>query len=89
LVDFVTYIRRMCSGFLSLPYSSQLREQECQEGVAASPEGSTSGESSSETGEGSDGSSSSSSSSSSSNDGDNGEPVREREEDSPKVDVTN
>jgi hypothetical protein len=76
----------MCSGFLSLPYSSQLREQECQEGVAASPEGSTSGESSSETGEGSDGSSSSSSSS---NDGDNGEPVREREEDSPKVDVTN
>jgi hypothetical protein len=84
LVDFVTYIRRMCSGFLSLPYSSQLREQECQEGVAASPEGSTSGESSSETGEGSDGSSSSSS-----NDGDNGEQVREREEDSPKVDVTN
>jgi hypothetical protein len=75
----------MCSGFLSLPYSSQLREQECQEGVAASPEGSTSGESSSETGEGSDGSSSSSSS----NDGDNGEQVRECEEDSPKVDVTN
>jgi hypothetical protein len=60
-----------------------LREKEYQEGVAASPEGSASGESSSETGEGSDGSSSSSS------DGDDGEQVPEREEDSPKVDVTN
>jgi hypothetical protein len=71
--------------FLTLLFPSQLREKEYQEGVAASPEGSTSGESSSETGEGSDGSSSSSSS----NDGDDGEQVREREEDSPKVDVTN
>jgi hypothetical protein len=59
-----------------------LREKECQEGVAASPEGSASSESSSETGDGSDGSSSSS-------DGDDGEQVPEREEDSPKVDVTN
>jgi hypothetical protein len=73
--------------FLTFSFLSQLREEENREGTTAPPEGSASGEGSSETGEGSDGSSSSSSSSS--NDGDDGEQVQEGEEDSPKVDVTN
>jgi hypothetical protein len=72
--------------FLTFSFLSQLREEENREGTTAPPEGSASGEGSSETGEGSDGSSSSSSSS---NDGDDGEKVQEGEEDSPKVDVTN
>jgi hypothetical protein len=70
--------------FLTLFFLSQLREKENQEGAAASPKGSTSGESSSESGE--DGSGGSSSSSDGGNDG---EQVLEREEDSPKVDITN
>jgi hypothetical protein len=69
--------------FLTLFFLLQLREKEDQEGAAASPEGSTSGESSSESGE--DGLGSSSSSSDGGNDG---EQVPEPEEDSPKVDVT-
>jgi hypothetical protein len=73
--------------FLTLFFLSQLREKENQEGAVASPEGSTSGESSSGSGE--DGSGGSSSSSSSSDGGDDGEQIPEREEDSPKVDVTN
>jgi hypothetical protein len=68
-------------------FLSQLNEEENREGTAASPEGSTSGKGSSESGE--DGSGGSSSSSSSSDDGNDGEQIREREEDSPKVDVTN
>jgi hypothetical protein len=60
-----------------------LREEENREGTAASPEGSTSGEGSSESDE--DGSGGSSSS----DDGNNGGQVPEREEDSPKLDVTN
>jgi hypothetical protein len=64
-----------------------MREKKNQEGVAASPEGSTSGESSSGSGE--DGSGGSSSSSSSSDGGNDGEQIPEREEDSPKVDITN
>jgi uncharacterized membrane protein YgcG len=73
----------------SSPFSflSQLREEENREGIAASPEGSTSDEGSSESGE--DGSGGSSSSSSSSGDGNDGGQVPEQEEDSPKVDVTN
>jgi hypothetical protein len=72
--------------FLTFSFLSQVREEENREGTTAPPEGSASGEGSSETGKGSDGSSSSSSSS---NDGDDGEQVQEGEEDSPKVDVTN
>jgi hypothetical protein len=68
--------------FLTLFFLSQLREKENQEGVVASPEGSTSGEGSSESGE--DGSGGSSS-----DGGNDGEQVPEREEDSPKVDITN
>jgi hypothetical protein len=69
----------------------QLNEEENLENVVASPEGSTSGEDSSNSGEGgSSGSSGSSSSSSSSSDGgSDGEQAPEREDDSPKVDVTN
>jgi hypothetical protein len=69
-------------------FLSQLNEEENQQGTAACPEGSTSGEGSSESGEDSSGGSSSSSSSSS-DDGNGGEQVTEREGDSPKVDVTN
>jgi hypothetical protein len=73
--------------FLTFSFLSQLREEDNREGTTASPERSASGEGSSETGEGSDGSGSSSSSSS--DDGDDSKQVPEREEDSPKVDVTN
>jgi hypothetical protein len=68
-----------------LPYPSQLNEEEDRENIAASPEGSTSGEYSSDSGEeGSGGSSSSSSSDEGSNDGQ----ASGRDESSPKVDVT-
>jgi hypothetical protein len=61
---------------------SQLNEKEDREDIAASPEGSASGEDSSDSGEGgSGGSSSSSSSDEGSNDG------QASGEDSPKVDV--
>jgi hypothetical protein len=66
----------------------QLNEEENLENVVASPEGSTSGEDSSNSGEGGSGGSSSSSSSSSDG-GSDGEQAPEREDDSPKVDVTN
>jgi hypothetical protein len=66
----------------------QLNEEENLENVVASPEGSTSGEDSSNSGEGGSGGSSSSSSSSS-NGGSDGEQAPEHEDDSPKVDVTN
>jgi hypothetical protein len=72
---------------LTFAFLCQLKEEENREGTAASPEGSISGEGSSESGE--DGSDGSSSSSSSSDDGSDGGQVPEREEDSPKVDVTN
>jgi hypothetical protein len=66
-------------------FLSQLNEEENRENIAASPEGSTSGEDSSNSGEGGSGSSSSSSSDEDSNDGQ----VSEHEDSSPKVDVTN
>jgi hypothetical protein len=72
--------------FFTLTFLSQLNEEENREDIAASPEGSTSGEGSSDSGEGGSGSSSSSSSS----DGDSDdEQAPEQEDDSPKVDVTN
>jgi hypothetical protein len=70
-----------------LPFFSQLNEEENREDIAASPEGSTFGEGSSDSGEG--GSGGSSSSSSSSNGGSDGEQAPEQEDDSPKVDVMN
>jgi uncharacterized membrane protein YgcG len=79
--------------FFELPshlpfFLSQLNEEETREDIAASPEGSISGEDSSNSGEG--GSGGSSSSSSSSSDGDSGDgQASEHEDDSPKVDVTN
>jgi hypothetical protein len=77
--------------FLKFPlhlfsYPSQLNEEEDCENIAASPEGSTSGEDSSDSGEG--GSGGSSSSSSSSDDGSNDGQASGRDESSPKVDVT-
>jgi hypothetical protein len=67
-------------------FLSQLNEEENRENIFASPEGSTSGEDSSNSGEGgSGGSSSSSSSDAGSNDGQSSE----HEDNSPKVDVTN
>jgi hypothetical protein len=69
-------------------FLSQLNEEENREDIAASPEGSTSGEDSSNSGEG--GSCGSSSSNSSSSDGgSDGEQVPEHKDDSPKVDVMN
>jgi hypothetical protein len=64
-------------------FLSQLNEEENREDIAASPEGSTSGEGSSDSGEGGSGGSSSS------DGGSNGEQAPEQEDDSPKVDVTN
>jgi hypothetical protein len=73
--------------FFTFTFLSQLNEEENREDIAASPEGSTSDEGSSDSGEGGSGGSSSSSSSS---DGDSdGEQAPEQEDDSPKVDVTN
>jgi hypothetical protein len=67
-------------------FLSQLNEEENRHDIAASPEGSTSGEDSSNSGEGgSGGSSSSSSSDEDSNDGQ----ASGRDDSSPKVDVTN
>jgi hypothetical protein len=71
---------------LPSPFLSQLNEEENHEDIAVSPEGSTSGEGSSDSGE--DGSGGSSSSSSN-DEGSNGEQVPEQEDDSPKVDVMN
>jgi hypothetical protein len=69
-------------------FLSQLNEEENRENITASPEGSTSGEDSSNSGEGGSGGSSSSSSSSSDEDSNDGQ-ASEREDSSPKVDVTN
>jgi hypothetical protein len=66
-------------------FPSQLNEEENRENIAASPEGSTSGEDSSDSGEG--GSGGSSSSSSSSDGGSNDGQASGRDESSPKVDV--
>jgi hypothetical protein len=65
----------------------QLNEEKNRENIAASPEGSTSGEDSSNSGEG--GSGSSSSSSSSSDAGSDDGQSSEHEDNSPKVDVMN
>jgi hypothetical protein len=78
--------------FLEFPshlpfFLSQPNEEENCEDIAASPEGSTSGEDSSNSGEG--GSGGSSSSSSSSDGGSDGGQASEHEDNSPKVDVTN
>jgi hypothetical protein len=72
--------------FFTFTFLSQLNEEEDREDIAASPEGSTSGEGSSDSGEGGSGGSSSSSSS---DGGSDGEQATEHEDDSPKVDVTN
>jgi hypothetical protein len=64
-------------------HRQQLNEKEDRENIAASPEGSASGEDSSDSGEG--GSGSSSSSDEGSNDGQ----ASGRDESSPKVDVMN
>jgi hypothetical protein len=66
---------------------SQLNEKEDRENIAASPEGSASGEDSSDSGEG--GSGGSNSSSSSSDEGSNDGQASGRDESSPKVDVLN
>jgi hypothetical protein len=68
-------------------FVSQLNEEENRENIAASPEGSTSGEDSSNLGEG--GSGGSSSSSSSSEAGCDDGQSSEHDDNSPKVDVTN
>jgi hypothetical protein len=68
-------------------FLSQLNEEENRENIAASPEGSTSGEDSSDSGEG--GSGGSSSSSSSSDEGSNDGQASRHEDSSPKVDVMN
>jgi hypothetical protein len=69
-----------------LSYPCQLNKEEDRENIAASPEGSTSGEDSSDSGEGGSGGSSSSSSS---DEGSNDGQAFGRDESSPKVDVTN
>jgi hypothetical protein len=69
-------------------FLSQLNEEENRENITASPEGSTSGEDSSNSGEGGSGGSSSSSSSSS-DEGSDGGQASEHEDNSPKVDITN
>jgi hypothetical protein len=65
--------------FFTFTFLFQLNEEENREDIAASPEGSTSGEGSSDSG----------GSSSSSDGGSDGEQAPEQEDDSPKVDVTN
>jgi hypothetical protein len=75
--------------FLEFPlhlllYPSQLNEEEDRENIATSPEGSTFGEGSSDSGEEGSGSSSSSS-----DEGSNDGQASGRDESSPKVDVTN
>jgi hypothetical protein len=91
LFDFVTCACHRCfslsnSLHIRLSFFSQLNEEENRENIAASPEGSASGEDSSNSGEGgSGGSSSSSSSDAGSNDGQSSE----HEDNSPKMDVMN
>jgi hypothetical protein len=70
--------------FFTFTFLFQLNEEENREDIAASPEGSTSGEGSSNSGEGVSGGSSSSS-----DGGSDGEQAPEHEDDSPKVDVMN
>jgi hypothetical protein len=89
LYDFVTCAGYRCFCFLSslyilLFFPSQLNEKEDCENIAASPEGSTSGEDSSDSGEGGSGASSSSSSS---DEGSNDGQASGSDESSPKVDV--
>jgi hypothetical protein len=91
LYDFITCTGYRCFSFLSSLYillfsPSQLNEKEDHENIAASPEGSTSGEDSSDSGEGGLGGSSSSSSSSS-DEGSNDGQASGHDESSPKVDV--
>jgi hypothetical protein len=91
LHDFVTCIGYRCfslsnSLYICFFFLSQLNEEENRESIAASPEGSTSGEDSSDSGEGGSGGSSSSSSS---DDGSNDGQASERKDSSPKVDVMN
>jgi hypothetical protein len=74
--------------FLTFAFPSQLNEEENREDPAASPEGSTSGEDSSDSGE-RDLGSGSSSSSSSSDEGGIDKQASGRDDISPKVDVTN
>jgi hypothetical protein len=69
-------------------FPSQLNEEEDRENIAASPEGSTSGEDSSDSGERGSGGSSSSGSSSR-DEGSNDKQSSGRDESSPKVDVMN
>jgi hypothetical protein len=73
--------------FLTFAFPSQLNEEENRENIAASPEGSTSGEDSSNSGKG--GSGGGSSSSSSSDEDSNDGQASGRDGSSPKVDVTN
>jgi hypothetical protein len=74
--------------FLTFAFPSQLNEEENRKNIAASPEGLTSGEDSSNSGEGGSGGSSSSSGSSSDEDSNDGQ-ASGRDGSSPKVDVTN
>jgi hypothetical protein len=67
----------------------QLNEEENRENIAASPEGSTSGEDSSDSGDAGSGGSSISSNSSSSDEDSNDGQASGRDDSSPKVDVTN
>jgi hypothetical protein len=69
-------------------FPSQLNEEEDRENIAASPEGSTSGEDSSDSGEGDSGGGSSSTSGSSDESSNDGQ-ASGRDDSSPKVDVTN
>jgi hypothetical protein len=76
-------VSRVSFTFAFFPF--QLNEEEDRKNIAASPEGSSSGEDSSDSGEGGSGGSSSSSSDEGSNDGQ----ASGRDDSSPKVDVTN
>jgi hypothetical protein len=75
----------LSSLYILLFSPSQLNEKEDRENIVASPEGSTSGEDSSDSGEG--GSGGSGSGSSSSDEGSNDGQASGRDESSPKVDV--
>jgi hypothetical protein len=91
LSDFITCAGYQCFSFSSSFYilffsPSQLNEKEDRENIAASPEGSSSREDSSDLGEGGSGGSSSSSSS---DEGSNEGQASGRDESSPKVDVMN
>jgi hypothetical protein len=87
LYDFITctgyrYFSFLSSLYILLFSPSQLNKKEDRENIAASPEGSTSGEDSSDSGEGGSGGSSSSS-----DEGSNDGQASGRDESSPKVDV--